>query len=95
MHVFTTQILPADVRLVRLFPMVHVVRRVPISDQMSSAMGACIDQLCSTAHQDANALIGVSFSASALVTKEGEQVMVLAYAGTPALLEVSGQVDGD
>lgn len=95
MHVFTTQVLPADVRLVRLFSMVHVVRRVPISDQMSTAMGACIDHLCSTAHQDANALIGVSFSASALLTKEGEQVMVLAYAGTPALLEVSGQVDGD
>jgi hypothetical protein len=30
-----------------------------------------------------------------LVTKEGEQVMVLAYAGTPALLEVAGQADGD
>ncbi|MDU0679448.1 hypothetical protein [Pseudomonas aeruginosa] len=40
-----------------------------------------------------NALIGVSFSA--LVTNEGEQIMVLAYAGTPALLEVAGQVDGD
>ncbi|WP_256657996.1 hypothetical protein, partial [Pseudomonas sp. LP_4_YM] len=49
----------------------------------------------STAHQEANALIGVSFSTSALVTKEGEQVMVLAYAGTPALLEVAGQADGD
>ncbi|EMO4361383.1 TPA: hypothetical protein ACRMYO_006186 [Pseudomonas aeruginosa] len=95
MHVFTTQVLPADVRLVRLFSMVHVVRRVPISDQISAAMGACIDQLCSTAHEDANALIGVSFSASALVTNEGEQFMVLAYAGTPALLEVAGQVDED
>ncbi|EOG4614992.1 hypothetical protein ACLD9I_004639 [Pseudomonas aeruginosa] len=95
MHVFTTQVLPADVRLVRLFSMVHVVRRVPISDQIGAAMGACIDQLCSTAHEDANALIGVSFSASTLVTNEGEQFMVLAYAGTPALLEVAGQVDGD
>lgn len=93
MHVFTTQVLPADVRLVRLFSMVHVVRRVPISDQIGAAMGAGIDQLCSTAHEDANALIGVSFSA--LVTNEGEQIMVLAYAGTPALLEVAGQVDGD
>lgn len=71
MHVFTTQVLPADIRLVRLFSMVHVVRRVPISDQIGAAMGACIDQLCSTAHEDANALIGVSFSASALVTNEG------------------------
>lgn len=88
MHVFTTQVLPADIRLVRLFPMVHVVRRVPISDQIGFAMGACVDQLCSTAHEDANALIGVSFSTSALLTKEGEQVIVLAYAGTPALLEV-------
>lgn len=93
MHVFTTQILPGDVRLVRLFPMVHVVRRVTINDQMSSAMGACIDQLCSSAHPDANALIGVSFSTSALLTKEGEQVVILAYAGTPALLEVSGEAD--
>ncbi|MDU0679445.1 hypothetical protein [Pseudomonas aeruginosa] len=63
MHVFTTQVLPADVRLVRLFSMVHVVRRVPISDQIGAAMGACIDQLCSTAHEDANVRISVNVTA--------------------------------
>ena len=87
MHIFTTQVLPADIRLVRLFSMVHVVRPVLLSEPISSVMGACIDHLCSMAHQDANALIGVSFSTSALLTKEGDQMIVLAYAGTPALLE--------
>ncbi len=95
MLLLTIETLPADCRLLSLYPMIQITHQIEISakdwvrsltERPSDGYQEACDLLVASAPKEANAIIGIRVATSTQAFGNGT-FLYLTYIGTPALIE--------